>query len=347
MPVIVFRGRETDPYIIAKARAMLRGWWERNSARLVAKYQVVEVENEFTFPLQNPETESFSRTFVEAGKIDGILIDRASGREVVMEHKTSSEDITTGSEYWARLKMDVQVSKYFLSRMAAGKEPACVLYDVLKTPAFRPSQIPILDEDGIKVVCDKITGERLQNKNGSWKQSVSDSETQVMDCRIESPEEYEQRVFTEVTTRADEFYAWSEVPRLDGDLVEYMGDSWATSQEILMRRRMGIWPRNPAACLTFGRCEYFGICTGQDRVDGIHFQTTDRKHAELETQSAAGLELLTKSRVSCLRTCARKHKLHYEDGVKSTEPDSEALRLGTLVHEGLEQLLIHLKNNEA
>ena len=65
-------------FATAKAHALFRAWAPTFIPTL-ASHDVLEVESEFSFPLLNPETEAPSKTFVEAGKIDGVLRHRASG----------------------------------------------------------------------------------------------------------------------------------------------------------------------------------------------------------------------------------------------------------------------------
>lgn len=58
----------------------------------------------------------------------------------VVEHKTSSEDISAGSNYWKRLVMDPQISVYIEGARSLGYDVKGVLYDVLKKPLFSPKK---------------------------------------------------------------------------------------------------------------------------------------------------------------------------------------------------------------
>jgi hypothetical protein len=67
------------------------------------------------------------------GELDGIGTMRDTGRPVIHEIKTSSEDISVGSAYWQKVTLtDPQVSLYLTARPE--KE---VLYDVLHKPRLR------------------------------------------------------------------------------------------------------------------------------------------------------------------------------------------------------------------
>jgi hypothetical protein len=60
------------------------------------------------------------------------------GRRVILERKSSSEDISPGSAYWQRVELsDAQVSLYLLAAERLGLGITEILYDVLRKPALR------------------------------------------------------------------------------------------------------------------------------------------------------------------------------------------------------------------
>lgn len=329
-------GKEYD-HVLAKSEAMFMAWAE-SFAPVLASHDLLELESEFTFPLLNPETEAASRTFVEAGKIDGLLRCKSSGRVKLLEHKTTIDAIESDSDYWPKLAMDSQISKYILGLHHRGHEVDTVLYDVARKPAHRPAQIPLLDEDGVKIVLD-AEGERVRTKDGKkWRESADSTQGYVLQTREETPQEYHARVLEEIRADTSRYFALKEIPRLDTDLLEYMQDAWALSQQILYFRRANLWPRNPSACTAFGKCEFFELCSGRASVDGIRYQKKTRVHAELEL-APEDKEFLTNSRLGALRKCARLHHLRYEDPTEPVAPPSEALRIGTIFHALTERFL--------
>jgi hypothetical protein len=340
--------KSDDLFSVAKARAMVTVYdavWCNNWSA----YQVVDVEREFAFPLLNPETEGTSRSFSEAGKMDALLRRRSDGKLIVLEHKTTSDDVAPESNYWDRLRMDTQVSKYFLGALQTGQDVGGVIYDVMGKPGQRQAQIPLRDEAGSKIVLD-ANGNRVRTKDGKkWRETGDTEAGYVVQTRPETPEEFETRVLGVLRENPFNFYAQKEIARLDSDILEYMSDAWQLSQQILYFRKQQLWPRNPNACNAYNRtCEFFDLCSGRASVDGIRFAKTKSAHNELKIQSDGERQLLTNSRSSSLRRCARHHFLHYEEQVRKIQDDeaSEALRLGTLVHLGLEAYFNHLKNTQ-
>ena len=226
----------------AKAHAMFVGWVESFDF-ILSTHDVISVEEEFSFPLMNPETEHPSKTFVEAGKIDGILREKSTGAIKVLEHKTTSESVDAGSDYWARLAMDGQISKYVLAAMQSGRDVRSVVYDVAKKPGIRPLR------------ADKPNAE--------------------------TPEEFFARNLATIRENPSAYYIQREIPRSDSDIVEYCNDAWALSKQILFYRQFKLWPRNTSACTAYGQCEFFDLCAGRASVDGIRFDRKPKRHAEL------------------------------------------------------------------
>lgn len=336
-----------NEFLIALRDALWPHWLNTTGARILAEYDVLAVEHEFVFPLINPETGGESKSFVEAGKIDLILRHRASRMVCVGEHKTSSEDIGPEGDYWHGLKLDTQVSKYVIAAQIKYPDDDIgpVVYDVTRRPAHRPGAVPILDETGTKIVHD-AAGQRVRTKDGKkWRQTADSEAGYVLQTRPETAAEFGERVAIAVAAAPDRYFQMRPITRLKDDLTAYQADAWMQSQTILWARRMKVFPRNPSACTAFGTCEYWRLCTGQAtvqpadsmRVHGNYYPA-DRKHKELELPSEIeGKQLLTNSRLSTLRACARKHFLRYEEPVDLAGEQSEALRFGTLWHAKLEE----------
>jgi len=323
---------------LAKARALFMGW-TKSFQPVLDQYDVLEVESEFSFPLLNPETEAPSRTFNEAGKIDGVLRDKRTGVIKVLEHKTTSDSIDPESNYWPRLVMDTQITKYLLSLRSRGIDANSVVYDVVKKPAYKLGNIPMVDEDGTKIVLD-ASGERVRTKDGKkWRQTADADAGYVLQTRPETLDELCFRTHQEINEKRDSYFAVKEISRSDSELLEYMNDAWAMSQQLLYFRRRNLWPRNPSACTQFGTCEFFDLCCGRATVDNIRYGN-GTQHAELK-QVEGDKALLTNSRLSALRKCSRYHYLKYEEPTRRLGEIDEALALGTGFHNAAEAFLKH------
>jgi hypothetical protein len=262
---------------------LLRGYDARWAAE---SHDVVAVEREFYAPLCNPETGAPSRTYELGGKIDVLL-----GRKFV-EHKTTSEDIGLGSVYWRRLTLDPQVSTYYAGAKALGHEVDGCIYDVVRKLALRPSQVPLVDDSGFKIVLD-AQGERVYCKTPSKggpkpRETASVADGYVLQTRPETVDEYEARLTEEVATRPDKYFQRGDVVRLEADEREAALDAWQLTQAMREGQRLGRHPRNPDACQRYGRvCSYFDVCTGIASLDdSTRFERVTNVHQELTGRAA-------------------------------------------------------------
>jgi len=272
---------EADPYDRVRAEALLTGYhyrWQEEA------YKVVGVEVQFEAKLINPGTGAASRTWTLGGKIDAIVEDLRDGRILLVEHKTSAEDITPGSSYWRRLRMDGQVSTYFAgARQALGLDVAGCLYDVVAKPGIRPSAVPLLDEEGVKIVLN-AQGERVRTKDGKkWRQTGDTAEGFVLQSRPETPEEFRARLVEAIAADPDRYYSRGEVVRLDSEMDEAAFDAWQLAQQIRESQLAQRNPRNPDACIRFGKpCAFFEVCSGAASLeDPALFTRSAHVHPEL------------------------------------------------------------------
>ena len=212
----------------ATVATMLVGYADRWAESIVA--EVLESEIAFDLPLVNPETGRPSTAWRLAGKIDKIARLR-DGRVAIVEHKTCGEDIGPDSSYWTRLRIDQQISLYWIAARELGHDVETVLYDVARKPSIRPKLVK-----GVR----------------------------------ETPEQYADRLAADMADRPDFYFARREIPRLQADLDLAARELWAEQLILSHARRGGLWPRNTSACLRPYACEYLSLCTnGYDAADGV------------------------------------------------------------------------------
>lgn len=263
------------------------------------RYETVGVEVEFAAPLLDPDTMIESDHWYLRGKIDALAIDHATGELLIVEHKTSSADISPGSDYWRRLRLDSQISMYYDGARALGYEPTGIVYDVLAKPNLR-----------------------LGGPNKKRAQA-------------ETLEEFRERFSATIAENPNAIYARSRLVRFDAEIDEARRDVWATARQLDQAMRLGEHPRNPGACWKYGSmCEFFPVCSGEATLDDTTLFARRAGHSELsptdDTRPA-----LTNSRISLARECQRAHLYRYVEGYETTAR-RPALAFGTLVHLGLE-----------
>lgn len=230
---------------------------------------------------------------------------------LVVEHKTTSADITPGSPYWRRLTLDTQVSTY----LGATEGVEGMLYDVIRKPSLRPL---------------KATPPEAQKRTKAGALYATQRETD------ETPEEYAERLRADISADPNKYYARGVVVRLPSERTEAARDTWLVAGSIRESMRLGAWPRNPGACDAYGRtCDYWDVCAGVATIDdNARFRTAETPHEELPGISHR-LPLLSNSAMSAYRSCPRKYLYSY---VQRRRPlvTPHALTFGTLIHAGLE-----------
>jgi len=118
-----------QPDIRALVRAYEAYWTDPKSGR-DRMFQCERTDVFFSVPLGDV-------TIV--GEFDGVGIRLDTGKKCIIEHKTTSEDISLGSSYWRKVSLtDPQVSFYLEASKFRGWGHTEVLYDVLRKPAQKP-----------------------------------------------------------------------------------------------------------------------------------------------------------------------------------------------------------------
>ncbi|KKN25535.1 hypothetical protein LCGC14_0883730 [marine sediment metagenome] len=139
---------EIEREILARMLAAYRWRWREADSSI----RYIATEEAFDIPLVNPETGRSSRTFTLAGKIDKII--SFEGNTEIVEHKTTTREIDpstdVGQKYWQRLRIDSQISTYYIAAMALGYNPKDVLYDVVCIPTIEPCWLSQRDTKALK-----------------------------------------------------------------------------------------------------------------------------------------------------------------------------------------------------
>ena len=196
-----------------------------------------------------------------AGSIDALA--EENGKCVIIEHKTSSGDITPGSNYWAKItSIDSQLSTYWIAAKALGYDVREVLYDVIHAPKSGPLEatpIPI----------------RKYTKAGKLYAGQRDSD--------ETLEEYRLRLREDIEVNPEWYYCRQRFVRLEDDTGEQQLDNEMAHMMISSCHYNTHFPRNTGSCYQFGRkCDYAGVCGGTESIDNDRvFRTAETQHEEL------------------------------------------------------------------
>lgn len=238
---------------------------------------VLHSEIGFEVPIINPETGRASTSTKTAGKIDKI-VRLPDGRIAIMEHKTSTEDISPTSDYWRRLRIDTQISHYMSAAKQLGFDVQAVLYDVIRKPGIRPRRIQKKELD------------EIQNSNTYHTEEVHKlPEPNEEGHLIETPRMYGARLMQDIISRPEWYFGRAEIPRLDADMDDYRWELWQMQQMRRDAAKHQRYIRNTAECMRMGKCPYFDICTSANPFPaGIPegFMVKTSQHPELKGAEA-------------------------------------------------------------
>lgn len=267
-----FKARSFDAFACARAEAMISGYHAK-WAQDAGQFEVLGVEEAFEYALVNPATGGRSPMWSVAGKLDVRVKRRSDGAHGFIDHKTSGEDIGPGSTYWARLKMDTQVSTYFDGGVSLGHDFSFCLYDVLRKPGQRPLKATPLENRKLKKDGTPYANVRLED---------------------ETPEEYQARCMEAILATADDgaakYYQRGEVPRLEAELDAARWELWQQAAQLREANGNNRHPRNPDACTAMGQtCPFFAVCCGEASLENpALFFRTDNVHPELAGHPTSG-----------------------------------------------------------
>lgn len=253
-----------DEGMVAKAYVLMDGY-DARWAPAMEDLEVLEVELEFRGPLRSPGGRASRRERI-AGKIDKLVRRRSDRTLWLVEHKTSGADLSSGSSYWQKLRMDAQVSMYFDGAVTKGYTVAGCIYDVIAKPEMRPLKATPLEKRKFTKDGRLYANQRAQD---------------------ESIDEFRQRLSVVVSEAPEEHFQRAEVVRLDTELEAARADVYQTAQLVRKAKSAQLWPRNPNACHTYGRpCAFIDVCSGVASLDDdTRFQKLQNLHPELSADT--------------------------------------------------------------
>ncbi len=276
-------------------------------------WEVLAVEVEFRYWLGDIEV---------GGKIDAIIRERATGRAFLVEHKSSTQDTSPGSPYWAKLALDVQISIYVDgATFGLDTEVAGCIYDVIKRPLHElklatPAESRRMTLGKGCKGCGGSGGGKLGvvQGRGYYESDFGNGDVRRSDCekckgtgwlcdaegnpqaphldarqreRDETLDEYEERLVAEIAARPDEFLSRGVIVRLDSELPRMRQDLIDTIRSMRALAELELRPPTFGAC-AMGRemCGFFIACSGQVSIDDQHVFPRGDSHPELSNRAA-------------------------------------------------------------
>jgi len=229
-------GIELDQMTCSTIAALLAGYYDHYGTR--ERVGKLNPEEEFEHPIEGTN-------FTARGKIDGLGTLKRGG-SVIVESKTTGDSITPDSDYWLRLRFNIQLYQYYDAALNKGWDIREVIYDVTRKPSIRPKAI------GKK---------ELKHK--------------------ETPDEFCDRLYQDTLVRPEFYFCRKEVPILESDFQQFKNQRVALCRMIedfrahencepyLGQRDQEAWPRN-VSTNTCNFCAYKSFCLQNIQPDLDH-----------------------------------------------------------------------------
>jgi hypothetical protein len=204
-------------------------------------FEIVALERNFEGPIVNPATGAASRSFVLAGKVDGIV--RIGGEYFILEHKTAAQ---VDGDYLEKLWTDFQITIYaHYIEQTMGIPITGILYNVLVKAKLQQGKGETEDE--------------FQARRAELLAKSKTGKTTAKRKLPESDEEYQARLAEKY---GDPAMFHREMLYLSRDRFDILrSELWELTQAFLDARRRGVFYQNTAFCFNYQRpCAYFALC---------------------------------------------------------------------------------------
>ena len=240
-------------------------------------------------PIISPSTGRAMRSAKYHDRIAKIV--RLDGdRRAAVIHKTTSEDIDPFSVFWRRLRMDTGAALKIISAQHLGFDVGTVIFDVTRKPSVKPR---LLSQAATKRLIETGTYEcegRVQSYAAKTYEGpvvfVDGVDAEIKPGKAgyavrETPHMYGDRLSAMMAAAPETYFVRREYAYLESDLTEARRDLHDTAKMLQDSRRLNRWPRNTNACIGFGTCPYFDLCssgldpTAEDLPEGYTLATEE------------------------------------------------------------------------
>jgi len=304
-------------HYLATAYEIRPGWkmkeeWEHEKAVLMTSFlaylwyyqdddiEYLHQELCFDLPVHSPKTgmplpmDEVKRV----GKIDHIV--RFDGCVGPIERKSSSRDISPGSQFWEKSAKDTQVSMYALAitdLLNSGELPeelgitdddviGNTLYDVWRKPTTKPKFLSVAasldliktgEYHGEEFIIDHAMMTITKTvKKEEVEVEVIDPETILIDCHEaeveltktgfkirESIDMYASRLMQDIVDKPETYFQRKEIARSKKELRKFRQELFNIYQSMRMMDKSGTWFENEQQCRATFPCGDIPICYGE------------------------------------------------------------------------------------
>tara|TARA_B100000519_G_C14247378_1_gene440536 strand:+ start:739 stop:1785 length:1047 start_codon:yes stop_codon:yes gene_type:complete len=276
------------------------------------------------------------------GFVDTIMVDTAKdGQKLIhLEHKSGARDADSNEIIVFNLS-NVAEQPTFYDEAADynGERPSEHIYDYIKVCGLKPKRVPKgKTAEDLGTLAEIRTDGKYLGEHVSF-QSRKKYEAEGLK---ENGELYGIRVAQHIAANPDKYFSRKRgVLRTEAQREEARQTMSQVVTEMERAKQdalngMEAYYKNTGACFSYGSyCEYLPICEGKASADSDLYQQKD-----------VSQKTVSYSRMGTWKSCRQKYKFKYLDGIQPVGKKAKALRLGSLIHLGLEVFYEELMKQE-
>jgi hypothetical protein len=239
----------------------------------------------FRIPLIDPDTRKAIPGVVIDGMIDKLV--KSDTGVAVMEHKSTSDSVDPGSDYWGHLRLDTQTMLYVYAAQrllddgllapyvkqtdAIGE----IIYDVWHKPQISPKKLSQAETKAFIETGDYFGREFTPAFGcGDFLVDGESVEFELLKSGApvirETPEMFGCRLFADIGSRPDYYFARRLITRDSEELERFERELFSLYQTIAAMTENDSWYHNEHSCDNFGKCEYCQFCFAGTELDAEH-----------------------------------------------------------------------------
>ncbi len=238
-------------------------------------FEVVATEIPFEIPVLDPETGRVMADCCLIGRIDKI-VKLPNGRFYIMEHKTTSRPIDSGSSVWSQLRLNTQKKVYVYAAQRLQQQGVLDCGDVLITGCFydyihKPTISPkkLTQTDSKKFVADgeycgqkfvvEVIVERGTFINGRAVDVEPGAKEGTFAIR-ETPEMFGARLLQDMTERPEFYFANREVNCTDDEMTQFGYELYNILRNIKYMQKYKSFYCVESQCEATFKCPFTTFC---------------------------------------------------------------------------------------
>jgi len=248
-------------------------YWGQND------FSVIINELQFSIPVREPDTNRVMLNCEINGRIDKI-VKNTNDMFMLVEHKSTSKPIDSGSSVWNRLRLDTQkkLYTYTIQQLQLSGELDYIIekdsplltgcfYDFFHKPTIKPKKLSQADTKKFIETGKYYDEEFLITQENDTTLKIDDETADIepgkkegMFSIRETPIMYGCRLLYDIKTRPEFYFARREIPTTESDIEQFKVELYNILRTIKQMKKTNSWFHNESQCEATFKCPFTSFC---------------------------------------------------------------------------------------